>query len=1130
MTVEGTAFCDPMTDSGVRPGIENDLDEGQLELIAKAVPGGAQNIQDIYPLLPLQEGILFHHLMNERVDTYVLSLLFQLNIRHDVEALIRAIQLVIDRHEILRVFVVWDGLPRPVQVVCHQATLHVEEAVLDPQPDAIEQVRTWMKPTGLRRDLRKAPLIWLQVAEDLREGQWYAVLKVHHLICDHQSLRLVVAEVMALMQGHGSQLPAPVAFRRHVVEAFEKQSTGDTESFFRRKLNDIDEPSAPFGMVDVYGDGSQIDETHGTIDSGLVNLIRVQARRYGVSAARIFHAAWGLVVARTSGREDVVFGTVVLAARQRHAHAERMLGLSVNTLPLRLRLQNVTSGELVQQTHLELTELVRHESAPLTLAQRCSSIAGTTPLFTSLLNFRHSVSDAESASAAGVRVVARGEAWTNYPITMTVDDLGDGFSLMAKVDRRIGAHRMLDCLSTALESLCRALERAPHTPALELAVLPVGELRDIVEDWGAGSASALPNVLLHSLFEAEAERSPDTLAVSDEASSLSYGELNSRSNRLAHFLRAKGVGPDQLVALCLERNVHMLVGVLGVLKAGGAYIPVDPANPVERVQHILSDACPRLVLTQESLKGRLNGATAEVIALDSARELADQSDCNLDPGPIGLSAQNLAYVIYTSGSTGKPKGVMVEHRSVVNYALFAIRKFDVSAGSGSVIGTSLSFDLGLTGLYPTLLCGRPVRLCSDERGIPSLAEDVARSTNLSPLKVTPSHLALLQAPLQSGQLANRVRVLVMGGEALHAATVRLWREHAPGTRLFNHYGPTETTIGCLVNELEQVGDGVVPLGRPIDNVQVYVLDRNLQIAPIGAAGEIHVGGVGVTRGYLGRPELTAERFIADPFSSNPRSRMYKTGDIGRWRADGVVEYLGRNDHQVKIRGYRIELGEIEAELLRQDCVKEAVVIARNDVPGGGLVAYITLREESASDVEKLPACLKARLPEYMVPNAVVVLKSLPLTPNGKLDRRALPAPDMATRGLYEAPQGELEELVAELWQELLRVDRVSRRDNFFEIGGHSLLAARIVWRIREILQVELPLRAIFDAPTLEQLALRIVAEAGQPHEALGMDILIGDLRSEINGMNDDEVLARISRLERELSGTSSDALAVRAED
>ena len=940
------------------------LNQEQIDSIVRTVPGGPKNVQDIYPLSPVQEGMLFHHLLNDTSDTYVLLTLLELQTHVEVDAFIDALQKVIDRHDILRSAMIWENLPRPVQVVYREAKLEVVQLVLDPQRNPIEQLKEHMRPERQRINLQRAPLVRLQIAKNPSDARCYALLQIHHMVCDHQSWDLVLTEAIACLKGGEHELPAPGIYRDYVVWALANARTQDAEAFFGKQLGDVEDSTAPFGLFNVHGDGNHIEEARQILEPGLAQRVRIQARSLGMSAARLFHAAWALVVARTSGRDDVVYGSVLLAAQRRQARAERTLGLFVNTLPLRLNLRKLTALQLVQETCSQLGETLKHEQASLTLAQRCSGNAGPAPLFTAVLNYRHSVGHSvvdprsEWTGAAGIRVLAH-QYRTNYPVGMSVDNLGHEFSLIAQTEPPVDPARIIGYFQTAVRSLVDALEQAPQTRALSLSVLPESERYRLIESFNATGADYPEDRLIHELFEEQVRSTPHAVAVVHEERALTYLELNSRANQLARYLREEGAYPERLVALCIERSVDMLVGLLGVLKAGGAYVPLDPTNPFERLEHVLNDARPIVILTHEALKNTLPPSAAKVIALDSAwSEICKEDDENLDAQSLGLSSRDLAYVIYTSGSTGIPKGVMVEHRNIVNYAVHALRQFDVISGDGSLVCTSISFDLMLTGLYPTLLSGRTVRLCSEQHGVPALTDELLRSSNLAPLKLTPSHLGLLEDALRSRQLAGRVQVLVLGGEPLQAGAVQAWREHAPGTRIFNHYGPTEATVGCVVHEIVDRFFGAAPIGRPISNTQIYILDRHFQPVPIGVTGEIYIGGAGVARGYLNRPELTAERFVANPFRGEPYGRLYKTGDLGRWQANGTIEFGGRNDHQIKLRGYRIEIGEIEAQLARHAQVREALVLVREDVPGEKrLVAYVvgnrTATRQAAGSPEKL---------------------------------------------------------------------------------------------------------------------------------------------------------------------------------
>src|SRR6185437_12038409 len=529
---------------------------------------------------------------------------------------------------------------------------------------------------------------------------------------------------------------------------------------------------------------------------------------------------------------------------------------------------------------------------------------------------------------------------TNYPITMSVDDLGEGFSLTVQADQGIDPHRILGYLKTALGSLVDALESSPGTPALSLGVLPEAEHRQVIEEFNPVQRYRQEQ-LLQELFEGQVRLHPQAIAVSCEGQSLTYAELNARANQLAWHLRERGVGADRLVGICMERSLEMVVGLLGILKAGGAYVPLDPSYPAERLTYMLGDAAPSLVLTQERLKGRLPQSAADVITIDTDWELIGRRSVrNPTLRPQGLSSDSAAYVIYTSGSTGKPKGVMVEHRNVVR--LFAATEswFGFGERDVSTLFHSFAFDFSVWELWGALLYGGRVVI------VPHLT---ARSPQefyrllcregVTVLNQTPSAFAqLIEAQSQCADLKHALRVVIFGGEALEFRTLRPWvqRNGAEQPQLVNMYGITETTVHVTYRRLTQEeieSERGSIIGRPIPDLKTYLLDAHGKPVPIGVEGEIYVGGAGVARGYLNRPELTAERFLPDPFSADPKARMYKTGDQGKWRADGALEYLGRNDEQVKIRGFRIELGEIEAQLVCHGEIREAVVIAREDVPG-----------------------------------------------------------------------------------------------------------------------------------------------------------------------------------------------------
>jgi amino acid adenylation domain-containing protein len=562
----------------------------------------------------------------------------------------------------------------------------------------------------------------------------------------------------------------------------------------------------------------------------------------------------------------------------------------------------------------------------------------------------------------------------------------------------------------------------------------------------------------------------------------------------------------------------MVVGILGILKAGGAYVPLDPSYPFERLQLVLEDAAPGVLLTQGHLKERLGTAMASVVLLDTYwDDISSESASNLDDVRSELRADHLAYVIYTSGSTGKPKGAAIEHRNTVNLICWASSSVSPDAFSETLLSTSLCFDLSVYECFVPLCVGGSIRVVENALAVKDL-DDVTL------INTVPSAVAAL---LESGSLPSSARVVNVAGEVLKEPLVHRIFASSSVECVCNLYGPSETTTystGVVMGR----GRAFEPsIGTPIANTQIYVLDRHRQPVPIGVMGEIYIGGAGVARGYVNRPQLTAECFLPDPFTPDPRARVYKTGDLGRWRRDGSIEYVGRDDHQVKIRGYRIELREVEANLLRHPHVKDAVVLARDDMPGGRqLVAYVTQRERDVLSVESLRAHAKMFLPDYMVPGAFVTVRSLPLTANGKVDRKALRAPDNEAypSRSYEVPSAGVQEILAKIWEELLGVERVGRTNNFFELGGHSLLGMRVLSRVRELLQVELPVRTLFEAPTLEQLAMRIVAEKDgrAAEEALRIRNLTRDLREQVDGLDEGAIRDQIAALEKELGHVVSD--------
>ncbi|MDC9606952.1 non-ribosomal peptide synthetase [Xenorhabdus griffiniae] len=1059
------------------------LSQAEIDAIVATVSGGTSNVQDIYPLAPLQEGILFHYRMQAQGDTYLLQSLLAFNSRDRLASFLAALQQVINRHDILRTAVYWQGLEQPVQVVWRQAQLTIHEFIPATPDDIPAQLQADTDPRQHRINLNHAPLFAADIAHDPLQNEWLLALRFHHLVSDHMTLDLIFAEIAQILQGQQT-LPAALPYRNFIAQILNAPAT-EHEAYFRAQLADIDAPTAPFGVLSIpdnqtLSDGNAITEARLSLPAELAEAIRSQARRLGINQSVLFHVAWAQVLAHTSGRDDVVFGSVLLGRLQGGAGVGQILGMFINTLPVRVSLADRSVQTVVQATYDNLMSLLEHEQAPLALAQSCSGVAQPMPLFSSLLNYRHS--QANDANAVNIwsdmRVVATQER-TNYPITLSIDDLGVGFHLTIHTVADIDPVRVAHYLLTAIRGLIDALVHHPQQMILAVPILPTAERQQVLADFNATQVDFPQGALIHQLFETQAEQHADTIAVVCENQTLSYGELNQRANRLAHHLIALGVRPDDRVAICAERSLDTIVGLLGILKAGGAYVPLDPAYPTDRLAYMLEDAAPVVLLTQTAQFDRLHrsvSATVPIIVLDSQETHPIPSP---NPRVLNLTSQNLAYVIYTSGSTGQPKGVMVEHRSV-NRLVINSAYADISTSDCVAHCANIAFDASTWEIWSALLNGARLHIVPQ-----SVLLDPKRLCNsLLKGQVTALWLTvgLFNEYLDSLKpLFGQLRYLLTGGDVLDPRKIQqVQRAVSQPVHLINGYGPTETTTFASTYEITSPVDVTrsIPIGRPIANTRIYILDTRGQPVPIGVAGEIHIAGDGVARGYLNRPELTAERFLADPFSQNPDARMYKTGDIGRWLPDGNIEYLGRNDFQVKLRGFRIEPGEIEAKLMQCDGVHEAIVLMREDtlLDNTGsqrrLVAYLIPQ----TGVELVPTELHQQLAQhlagYMLPGAFVILDTFPLTPNGKLDRQALPAPDASAMVVrhYEAPINEEEIMLAQIWQDLLGLERIGRHDNFFELGGHSLLIAQLATRIQDEFLVDIPISSLFLSPQLAEQA------------------------------------------------------------
>ncbi|MCI0592382.1 non-ribosomal peptide synthetase [Chromohalobacter sp.] len=1047
-----------------------DLNVEEIARIEGAVPGGGANIQDIYPLAPLQEGILFHHRLQQRGDTYVLPCLLGFDSRERLEGFITGFNQLSVRHDILRTAVLWEGLREPVQVVQRHALLEVEWLEgedVNASGSVAERLNAHVNPEQYRIDVRRAPMVRAVAARDDEQGRWLLQLPSHHLVLDHTTLDLLVEEINLIQQGREDELPKPLPFRDYVAQARLGVSPAEHEAFFREQLGDVEEPTAPFGLLDVRGNGSDIEEVRMSLEAELARQVRQQAQRHGVSTASLFHLAWAQVLSKATGQHDVVFGTLLFGRMQGTEGAERALGMFINTLPVRITLGGKDVAECLRRTHDMLTGLLHHEHASLALAQRCSGLPAGAPLFTSLLNYRYSSPQPEGAihrGWAGMETLG-GRDRTNYPIGMAVDDLGEGFQLVGHVDRTVGAKRLCDYLKAALAGIVTNLQVAPQQAMSEIGLLSEAE-RQQLHSWGTNPQRDSGIVPIHRLIERQADATPEATALIFDDQCLSYAELTARANRLAHYLIGLGVRPETRVGIAAERSVELVVGLLGILKAGGAYVPLDPDYPAERLAYLIADSGIELLLTQQQLREVLPATGGlSVLALD---RLDVAHHAATDPG-VALHGDHLAYVIYTSGSTGRPKGAAIRHGALTNCMTWMQQAYQLTDADAVLHKAPFGFDVSVWEIFWPLSVGARLVIAQpgDHRDPERIIELIQRH-DVTTLNFVPS---MLQAFLDYPDVGSRTRLkhIMCGGEAVPAALQQDVFERLDGANLHDLYGPTEATIHVTHWWCRDDAHRQIPIGRPISGTRTYVLDGELNLMPQGVAGELYLGGISLARGYLNRSDLTAERFVADPFGAG--GRLYRTGDRARWRDDGQLEYLGRLDHQVKVRGLRIELGEIEAELLAQPTVREAVVVVHDGATGARLVAYVVPHADVDFDTSALREQIGRQLPYYMVPGAIMELATLPLTANGKVDRKALPEPGLPSGSHYELPQGEKEEALASIWAEVLGIERVGRHDNFFELGGDSLTSLKVLSRIGILREPRLDFKLLdlMQKPTIAEL-------------------------------------------------------------
>jgi surfactin family lipopeptide synthetase A len=1014
----------------------------------------------------------------------------------NVAALERSLDTIVRRHETLRTsFESRDGVP--LQRVDPHATVplrHVDLRDL-PQPERAAALQQHALESARQPfDLSNGPLLRMTLLQ-LAADEHLLLLTMHHIIADGWSIGVFVRELSALYSALIAEQPDPLpelpiqyadfaVWQRQQAQA---EYLREHLDYWKQQLADLPTLQLPTDRPRPVFQSFAGAKQQLRLPAALSQALKTLAQREDATLFMMLLAIWQLLLRRYSGQNDLVIGSVTAGRSRREL--ETLIGYFVDNLVLRTDLSgNPSFRELLRRTRSTTLDAFAHQDVPfeqLVETLQPERNPSYSPLFQVLFVFQPSPPGAIRLPDLTLQLEEGDTGTAKFDLTLNLEEREGQISGWIEYNTDLFEAATIERMAGHFQALAERIAAEPDARIAYLPLLTAAEQQQMLHDWNQSAADYPRAAAVHELIEAQATRSPERTAIVFAGESLTYAELNRRANQLAHSLRQQGVGPDVLVALCVERSLEMLVGMLAILKAGAAYVPLDPAYPADRLQYMLAHSQAPVILTQAALVAKLPEHGAQVFRLDADwPTLAQQPTHN---PPRAALPQHLAYIIYTSGSTGRPKGVMVTQQGLLNLVHGLQAYFDDPAVENTGLITSISFDISVNQIFPTLIFGRTLHIIPDAVKFNSRALlRYLDEHQIHLLDAVPSYMQAILNEIAPERSPNVLRYLLIGGEKLeqrllHAVFGQLG---APVT-IVNIYGLTEISDINILGGIRATDlDKPITAGRPLQNNRIYILDQHMQPQPVGIAGEVCVSGESVSRGYLHRPELTAERFVVCPFEDG--QIMVRTGDLGRWRADGTVEILGRIDHQVKVRGFRIETGEIEAVLAQHPAVNECVVVVREDAPAAGghpdkrLVGYIAPRDGMAApSAEELRRLLGGQLPDYMIPSAFVVLDALPKTPNGKLDRKALPAPD-ADRSLlasdYIAPRSQAEEMLAGIWMQVLGVQQVGVYDNFFALGGHSLLATQIASRVRDLFQVELPLRTLFATPTIAGLAEWIMRE------------------------------------------------------
>ncbi|MEW6612820.1 MAG: amino acid adenylation domain-containing protein [Pseudomonadota bacterium] len=1069
-----------------------------------------------YPLSPMQDGMLFQTLSRPGAGLNLEQLLCRLPEALDAARLEAAWQALVERHAVLRTAFDWRGPEGTRQQPQARVSLSIRQEDWREHAPA-EQERRLAEYLAADRardfDLRQAPLLRVALFRTA-DADYRMLWTFPHLLLDGRSIQLLMQELFALYDTAGAaRLPARPAYR-DFIDWCDRQDRDGAEIYWRGLLRGIESPTRlPVAGLGVTPGAQSPGVRRLRLSAAGSERLQDFAARHGLRLSTLIEGAWALLLARYSGEAEVLFGSVHSGRNPAIAEVKSMVGLLINTLPRRV---SVDPGQplldWLRALRAQQLESRRHEQVPLARIQQWSDLPEGAPLLDSIVMFDRESLDAALRSQGGAWAAREFELFERTGLPLTLIAYGEPVvELKLLYEREHYGDAVAEAMLGHLQTLLEGMAAQPAAKLGQLPLLTPAEHQRLVYDWNATALDLPLDRGLHELFEAQVRRTPAATAVVCADQRLDYAELNRRANRLAHRLQAQGLGPEDRVGVCLPRSVDLLVAVLGVLKAGAAYVPLDPSYPPERLAFMCRDAGIGLLLTHGHLRARLpQGPTTQ--CLDDPALLAGQPEH--DPARP-CAPDQLAYVIYTSGSTGQPKGVAIEHRGAVNTVLDINQRFGVGPDDRILAVSSLSFDLSVYDIFGGLAAGaRVVVPPPSDTPDPAAWLDCLERERITFWNSAPPLLEMLVQHCSGRDVQlPQLRLALLSGDWIAPSLPVRARALAPNVRVISLGGATEASIWSIAYPIDAVDPAwtSIPYGKPLANQRFHVLDPQGLPLPVGVPGELHIGGIGVAREYLNRPELNAEKYLPDPFY--PGGRLYRTGDRGRYLPDGNIEFLGRIDHQVKIRGFRIETGEIESTLVRHPAVRDCVVLAVDDPVGGKrLAAYFTC-DGAAPSAAALRAFLQERLPEYMVPAALVHLDALPLSPNGKVDRKALPAPDatLEARTDFVAPRDAVEQQLAQIWAELLGTGQVGVRDNFFALGGHSLMATQLTARVRAAFQVELPLHKLFEAPTVAGLAETITGLRGQKPDKSGR---MAELMKKLEHLSDDEINALLQEKKR----------------